>query len=420
MPTASSSTPSAPMPTPVPQFNNPFVVQPSRFCEENAVDITHRSNFSTISDAEVEDRRFSAVPFSPNMPPPPVANQRNTQTQYSPRTRAYDLEPPRGEDRRRSDETLKGYAPQDQHIKSDNDDFYGTPTQSNLREMKSTPPRPYNREPASRPPRSNDKPRSSSPQTDIENPSTTYDVNARNNSGMPRVDHTNMHSGFFNHVKGTLQHWTRDSDQELLDTARNSRVPSLSNSRRNSWSGVQSSQQLQEKQAGSGAKEGRDRSKSLSHPEGRQDNFERSMAFNDDVDETYLLDDDGNHRSVREAVFHNPRLRLAPHSNHTPDTSIEKGGRKTYSERRKREKHRIKHCAERKFLSFCNFFTFLHLFCSDGGIPKIHFNFRQSPLDIRLTLTPHRSPAQLPRQSLRNGSAIPTYSWDNPNLLRQP
>ena len=341
--------PTAPVTSPAPVFNNPFVTQHSPAVDTDdlhTVDISDRNNYDDVgNNGYASISRVSAVPFAPNQRPQ-AADHWDPQAYYSPQTRAPVEEASQdNDDRRGSDETLTDYSASSAYSRKDKDDAYGPPRPSDY-----DPPQQRYNSPRSNPAHSanNNAARRSSRQHDIENQSSDFDVSAGNNPGMTDEEHAKLRHGFFNHVKDSLNHLTRDSDAALLDSERNTRHPSLADSRRNSWSGKQSAQKSD------GPPAGRSRSQSMSYPENQRDNFERSMAFNEDYDETYLLDDEGRHRSVREAVFNNPRLRVQPKNRPSPEFSGE-GQRKSYSERRKREKHRIIHCAERKYSVFLMF-----------------------------------------------------------------
>lgn len=311
-------------PTTSPIFNNPFV-STANSGERHTVDSPSSNDYDNSDNGYgyTNMNRVSAVPFAPQHAT--IPGSYSTVAELTQQTAAQE-----NEQRRTSDETLAEYVAPNQYPKVVKDDDYDNP-----KALNPPPQQPY------RP--STDRSRDANARRngrsyDIENPVPDFDVSRGNNPRMSDVEHANLRRGFFDHVKGTLKRWARDTDGEIIEAARNSSCPT---SRRNSWSGAQPSQQMH-----SGT--GRSRAQSLSIPDERRDNFTQSMAHNEDFEETYLLDDDGHHRSVREAVFHNPHLRLTPNHRQNSATQIQGDRRKSYSERRKRAKHRITHCAERK------------------------------------------------------------------------
>jgi hypothetical protein len=306
-----TSTPRAPS---GPVFNNPFVNQPATSPHDDEIQTVDIADQHYPEPAEDDGyagiQRVSVVPFAPDT---------SQQAYSSPRAMTQVVHTPQeDEERRGSDETLAEYVAPDDYPKmlKSEDNLYKPSPRS-----RDTPPRSNNSGPRRRSAQSsNAYARRDARPNDIENPAST---SKSGKTAPPR-------SGFLGHAKDHFRQWARDPDDDLIDSARNSNAPSLASSRQNSYSGEQPS--------------ANDRRGSA-----HQDNFERSMAFNEDFEDTYLLDDDdGQHRSVREAIFHNPHLRLHHRHSEAEFEAYERGRRKSYSERRKREKHRIIHCAERK------------------------------------------------------------------------
>ena len=157
------------------------------------------------------------------------------------------------------------------------------------------------------------------------------------------------HHGFFQHVKDSLKRLAHNDDKDTVsdsrtmsrvtsnnDSLRPSRDTSRTISRRSSWSSAYS-------------ETWGDKRRTL-------DNFERSLAINEEAEETYLMDEG-------EESHWGLRLRRGLQKSEGKDEPDEKGqsdekhhhhhhhhseGRKSYHERRKRDKHIIKHHKECK------------------------------------------------------------------------
>lgn len=132
-----------------------------------------------------------------------------------------------------------------------------------------------------------------------------------------------QHGGFLSHVKDSLMHFAQDQE---LPSAPNSRQPSRNISRRNSWaSGYEARIEQQ----------------------GRElDNFERSQVINADTDDTYLIDENEGLRNRKRGQGKAGKDEEHPKINwHEFDDN---GRRKTYNERRKKQKHVIRYHVECK------------------------------------------------------------------------
>lgn len=81
------------------------------------------------------------------------------------------------------------------------------------------------------------------------------------------------------------------------------------------------------------------------------DNFERSQAINDEVEETYLIDE-----GVRRRRHPQERATLSRQSSTASQEGLPKrDGHRSYRDRRKKEKHVIKYHAECTYISFNHF-----------------------------------------------------------------
>lgn len=114
------------------------------------------------------------------------------------------------------------------------------------------------------------------------------------------------------------------------------------------------------------------------------DNFERAQCINDEIEDTYLIDEE-EHNGLR--FRRHPQERMGPpesvrsHSDYDPNT------RKTYHQRRQKGQHTIKYHAESIVLHFSS--CLMHhtntLRLSCGRISEIHSRIREGFIDIWFT-----------------------------------
>lgn len=179
--------------------------------------------------------------------------------------------------------------------------------------------------------------------------SATYEKLTRNASRhdpIPRVDHyndragrdleregsranygNNNRRGLLGQLKDTLKSIARDQELGSVPNSRAlSRNPSQYISRRNSWSGSQGPRTT--------ARE--------SHPDPLEgmNIFERSQAMNNDVEETYLMDEN-DHEGRQHGIRRHQTEHQTDKILHGDERRARAAARKSYNDRRKREKHKI-------------------------------------------------------------------------------
>ena len=145
--------------------------------------------------------------------------------------------------------------------------------------------------------------------------------------------------GILGQLKESFKNLTYDQELGLTSNSRAvSREPSQNHSRRNSWSGPQSTK--------------RDARESMPDPFEGMNNFERSQAINFDAEETYLIDENDHERLRHRLQRRYNEHKMDKHLDH--EERKDRGHqRKSYSERRKKEKHVIKYHAECAFKTYC-------------------------------------------------------------------
>lgn len=133
--------------------------------------------------------------------------------------------------------------------------------------------------------------------------------------------------GILGQLKDSLKSIARDQDFGSVPNSRAlSRDPSQYISRRNSWSGSQGPRTATRE--------------SQPDPLEGMNIFERSQALNDDVEETYLIDEN-DHEGFRHRLRRHHTEHQMDKTLHGDERRAQAAARKSYNDRRKREKHKI-------------------------------------------------------------------------------
>lgn len=115
------------------------------------------------------------------------------------------------------------------------------------------------------------------------------------------------------------------------------------------------------------------------------DNFERTQCINEEFEDTYLMDEDGyeglrNRRHPQERM--GPPESVRSHSDYDPNT------RKTYHQRRKKDRHTIKYHAESRSPLFVHLHWSSEIFSLRcGRISEVHTYLCKGSFDFRLAIS---------------------------------
>lgn len=137
------------------------------------------------------------------------------------------------------------------------------------------------------------------------------------------------------------------------------------------------------------------------------DNFERAQCINEDFDDTYLIDEE-EHNGLR--LRRHPQERMGPPESVRTYSDFDPTKRRTYHQRRQKDRHTIKYHAESRFFLL-----------SSSLCPKLVFQaWKNTTSSYLFSLKPFLLLAHLPIVSKRSSTLYPKFSNLRPNSSIPP